>query len=225
MTLNNVLLTARVPVLLCALIAAAPAAQATLVLGSETINTGSGNVSSGADAVNALSSPGTVIYGNVLPGGLSNLLPPPDALANYNFYDDYIINVPAAGVNSVSSTINVGNLLSISSLQVRLYAGDTPNFSPSNVIDGWSTPISAGDSSGIVSVLPLTGLNGGDYVLEIRGLADGSAGGSYSGVVNVAEVPLPASILLLGPALAGLAFVRPRALRADVGQPYGALFS
>jgi len=214
MVLNDVLLTARVPVLLSVLIAATPTAQATLVLGSETTNSGSGDVSTGANTVNALSSPGAAIYGNSLPGGLSNLLPPPDSVASYNFYDDFIINVPAAAVNSVSSTINVGNLLSISSLQVRLYAGDTPNFSPSNVIDGWSTPITAGDSSGIVSVLPLTALTGGDYVLEIRGLADGSAGGSYSGVLNVAEVPLPASILLLSPALAGLAFVRRRALQA-----------
>ena len=76
--------------------------------------------------------------------------------------------------------------------------GIRSTFSPSGVVDGWSTPIIAGGNNGIVSVLPLTTLSAGDYVLEIRGLADGSPG-SYSGVLTVEEISLPAPILLLGP--------------------------
>ena len=210
MSLNKILLMARVPLLLSVFAAAAPAQAALVLVGTEITNPESGNVSTGVNTINYLSAPGTAIYGNSVAGGLSNLLPPPDAVANYNFYDDFIINIPTAGVNSVSSTIDIGSVLSVSSLQVRLYTGDTPTFSPSGVIDGWSTPITAGGNNGIVSVLPLTTLSAGDYVLEIRGLADGSSGGSYSGVLNVAEVPLPASILLLGPALGGLGVFRRR---------------
>jgi len=213
MPLDRIVLKAHLPLLLSLVFAATPAAHAALVLGSETINLGSGNVSTGANTVNVVSSPGTAIYGNALPGGLTNLLPPPDSVAGYNFYDDFIINIPTAGVNSVSSTINLGSLLSMSVLQVRLYAGDAPTLSPPSVIDGWSTPISAGGDNGIVSVLPLTTLSAGDYVLEIRGLADGSAGGSYSGALNVAAVPLPPSILLLAPALGGFGLIRHRKAR------------
>ena len=91
--------------------------------------------------------------------------------------------------------------------------GIRSTFSPSGVVDGWSTPIIAGGNNGIVSVLPLTMLSAGDYVLEIRGLADGSAGGSYSGALNVAAVPLPPSILLLAPALGGFGLIRQRKAR------------
>jgi hypothetical protein len=48
-------------------------------------------------------------------------------------------------------------------------------------------------------VLPETLLAPGSYVLEIRGNVTGSAGGSYSGVLNLAPapVPLPAALPLL----------------------------
>ena len=40
-------------------------------------------------------------------------------------------------------------------------------------------------------------LAAGTYVLEVRGMATGTSGGSYSGTLNVAPVPLPATLPLL----------------------------
>jgi len=183
-------------------------AEAALVLGSEVTNQGGINQSTGADSVNTLTAPSTMIYGNTLPGGLVSLVPPPSGIDSYNFYDDYIINIPSSSVNSISSTIDFSNLLQISNLQVRLYSGATPTLTPTGVIDGWSTPITSGSETGTISVLPLTTLNPGDYVLEVRGLADGQYGGSYSGVLNVATVPLPGAAWLFISALASLGIIR-----------------
>jgi hypothetical protein len=115
-----------------------------------------------------------------------------------------IINIPTSSLNSISSTIDFGDLLRVSNLQVRLYSGSTPSLSPGGVIDGWSTPLTSGTQTGIISVLPETLLSAGDYILEVRGLADGEFGGSYSGVLNVTPVPVPAAVWLL---LSGLVVV------------------
>jgi hypothetical protein len=125
---------------------------------------------------------------------------------NFNFYDDYEFAVTASTFDAVSSTINLGQSLSISDLQVRLYsaAGNAP-FLPvlgtpaGGVISGWSTPITftAGSDSGEVSVLSNAMLDTGNYVLEVRGDVTGTAGGGYSGNLNVVPVPLPAGLPLM----------------------------
>jgi hypothetical protein len=43
----------------------------------------------------------------------------------------------------------------------------------------------------------MTMLNAGTYVLEVRGNVVGSAGGSYSGNLNLVPTPLPAALPLL----------------------------
>lgn len=205
MFMNRVPLIVRLPLLSAALLIAAPSAQAALVLSYETTNQGGINVTTGPGTANVLSVvPSSTFYGNTLPGGLANLLPPPASAASYNFYDDFVINVPVSAVNTITSTIDFGDLLSISNLQVRLYGGAIPSLSASNVIEAWSTPISSGSQTGIVSVLAPTTLEAGDYILEVRGLVDGQFGGSYSGVLNIVPVPLPAAAWLLGSAIAGL---------------------
>jgi hypothetical protein len=58
-----------------------------------------------------------------------------------------------------------------------------------------------------VTSLPETVLGAGSYVLEVRGLVTGSAGGLYSGQFTVAPapvpapVPVPAALWLMGSAL------------------------
>jgi hypothetical protein len=42
-----------------------------------------------------------------------------------------------------------------------------------------------------------TTLSSGSYYLEVRGNVDGTSGGSYSGTLNIAPVPLPAALPLL----------------------------
>lgn len=187
------------------LLLALPSAQAAMVLSYEITNQGGVNVVNGPGTVNVLSAPASTTYGNTLPGGLATLVPPPSSLSNYNFYDEFIINVPLSTANAITSTIDFGDLLSISNLQVRLYEGTVPTLStPLNLIEAWSTPLNAGAQTGIISVLPMTYLESGDYILEVRGLVDGQFGGSYAGVLNVANVPLPAAVWLL---LSGLGVV------------------
>jgi hypothetical protein len=129
----------------------------------------------------------------------------------YGFYDDFIFTVSAAAANAVTSTINFADVLGINNLQVRLYnfSGNPnpPVLGPPNggVIDAWSnTATIAPGTQTTVSVLPMTYLNAGTYVLEVRGNVTGSAGGSYSGTLNLVPTPLPAAAVLM---LSGIGFL------------------
>ncbi|HVW68912.1 MAG TPA: hypothetical protein VHB68_08040, partial [Steroidobacteraceae bacterium] len=128
---------------------------------------------------------------------------------NYNYYDDYVFTVAASTIDAVSSTIDLGQSLSLDNLQMRLYSAPADNsslnipvltgtppglLSGSAATGGWSTPLdfNAGGSSGQISVLNNIMLGTGTYVLEIRGDVTGASGGSYSGTLNLTPVPLPA---------------------------------
>lgn len=147
--------------------------------------------------------PVTDTYGHVLgpSAGLIAGAPAP----GFSFYDDFVFTVASSTVDSVTSTIDLGTLLSINDLQVRLYnASGNPTLpvlgdSPAGLQDGWSTGVNfnAGGQSGTFAVLPETMLQAGTYVLEVRGDVVGTAGGSYSGTLNLAPVPLPAALLLM----------------------------
>ena len=181
----------------------AAGAHAALVLGAQTLNVGGSNVTTGSGTVNMLLAPSFETLGNTLPGGLSNLLAPPPSAANYNFYDDYLLNVPNGSAAAIATSFSFGSLFNIDQLQIRLYSGNTPTLgTPVGVtIQSWSSPISAGTFSGTVVSLPETLLASGNYVLEVRGLVTGTAGGSYTGQLAVAPVPVPAALWLMGSAL------------------------
>ena len=122
----------------------------------------------------------------------------------FSFYDDYLISIPTGQFDTLTSSINQGNL-SVSNLQVRLYDTATNPTSTLPVlgapnpsaIQGWSSvvPIAPGQTAWF-SVIPTTRLGQGTYVLEVRGVT-GSSGGSYSGVLNLNPIPLPAALPLL----------------------------
>jgi hypothetical protein len=196
---------------------AAPVLAAPLDLSySETYN-GNNTVLSGAGATNTLllsssntythtfASPTLVIPGTV---GISNAVP-----GGFGFYDDFLFTIPAATANSITSTISLANILGINDLQVRLYSATQSNPLPilgtpnGGVVDGWTTVIAPGGS---VSVISPTNLGAGTYVLEVRGNVFGSSGGSYAGVLNVASVPVPATLWLFGSAIGGLISIRRR---------------
>lgn len=183
----------------------AAGAQAALVLGAQTLNVGGSNVTTGSGAVNLLTAPSATSFGGTLPGGLSNLLAPPPSATNYNFYDDYLLSVPDGTAVAIATSLSVGSLFNIDSLQIRLYGGNTPTLGmpAGGVIQSWSAPISAGAFTGTLAFLPATVVGAGSYVLEIRGLVTGAAGGSYSGQFTVAPapVPVPAALWLMSAAL------------------------
>ncbi len=125
------------------------------------------------------------------------------------FYDDFVFTIAGATADSVTSTINLGNTLEIDGLQVALFSysqGQSVPVAGSPLAAGWSSSFNSGPASGTISVIPNTILAAGSYVLEVEGTVTGSSGGTYSGSLNLAPVPLPAGLPLLLSGVAGLAF-------------------
>ena len=119
----------------------------------------------------------------------------------FSFYDDYVFTVANSTVDAASFVLNeANNTFAITDLQMRLYSVTGNNTlpvlgdSPAGLLAGWSNPIS---SNGVTSSLDTTMLAGGTYVLEVRGDATGSAGGTYAGIINLQPVPLPAALPLV----------------------------
>ncbi len=205
-----------------AVFGAGQASAATLSY-SLTNPTGSANVITGAGTVNTETVPGSDNYGNtfIVPTGQNLIIGAPLTGGGFGFYDDYIIQIDSSTVNSLTSTITLGASSGISNLQVRLFAlpsnpayGTTASLHISPgvpMIDAWSTAINAGPTTITYSALPDTALGAGTYVLQVRGRVTGTANGSYSGVVNLAAVPVPAAVWLFGSALGMLGWARRKA--------------
>lgn len=176
---------------------AASAHATTMGLSFEDTAAGSINNPS---TVTAFSVPGSAFYGNTFSAPQTSITGSPSP--GFGFYDDFDFSIPVgASTDSITSTIDLGSLLTISNLQVRLYslAGNAPpvlGAPQGGAIEAWSTPISSNGLSGSVQVLNTT-LAAGTYVLEVRGTATGAAGGSYSGTLQVSPVPLPAALPLV----------------------------
>jgi hypothetical protein len=166
------------------------------VLGYE--QTAAGRTGSG-QATSYLSLPSTDTYSRSFNSPTAQI-----GTTGYGFYDDFIFTVSSATADAITSTIDFANVLAINNLQVRLYnfSGNPnlPVLGPPNggVIDAWSNTFNlAPGTNETVSVLPMTLLNAGTYVLEVRGNVSGSAGGSYSGGLNLVPTPLPAALPML----------------------------
>lgn len=202
---------------LAAVMVVMPAHAAPLQLSYSMTNNGTSNVTTSTGVTTGLAVPGSYTYGN-FHGSLVNPIINPNTLLPtvYEFYDDFVFTVASSSANSITSTIDFGDLLGISNLQVRLYNAAGQASLPvvgapvGGVIDAWSSAISYGGGAGTVSVLPVTVLNAGTYVLEVRGSITGTAGGSYAGSLNVAPVPVPAGIWMFGSAMASLFAARRR---------------
>jgi hypothetical protein len=197
-------------------------AGSTLSLTCETSSSGALSSLGSTQTVNLPTVPGSYFYGNGFGGSTTPLpgsqpspsAPPSWPASGFGFYDDWVFTIGGASANSITSTIDLGSL-QVSDLQVRLYAlggNSLPTLGvPSGgVIDAWSAPISGPGLSGSYSVISPTTLAAGTYVLEVRGNVTGGSGGSYSGVLNMTPVPLPAAAWLLLSGLAGLGAIRRR---------------
>lgn len=153
--------------------------------------------------------PFSTFYGHTF----SNPLP---LASTDTFYDDYAFTIGSASFSSVSATFNLGDLLNISNLSARLFAGTPwPGATPgtlnaADVLSRWSATVASGTGTGAFQVVAPMALAPGQYVLEVRGNVTGSAGGSYSGVLNLSPVPESSGALM---ALAGIGFLGVARLR------------
>ena len=188
-------------------------AQAMPLSYSTTYN-GAINVTTGAGANTVQPVPGSDFYGNTFIAPTLNFVSPA-AATGFGFYDDFIFTIPVgAGSNSVTSSITIPGALQITGLQSRLFAlpggytGGALGACPGGCIAVWGTTVAAGNVT--YTVLDPIVLGPGSYVLQIRGDATGAAGGSYSGVLNLTAVPVPAAVWLFGSALGGLGLLRRR---------------
>ncbi len=147
-------------------------------------STGSGKVS------------GSDIYGGPANGNLGAA----------GFIDDYFFQISPASADAVSATISNGTF-AVSNLFATLYSLSA---NPDGlVLDQPAGTVYYGGimESGpatLVQINPVT-LAAGSYGLQISGTSSGSAGGSYTGTLNLSPVPLPPSFPLLLTGLLGFA--------------------
>ena len=140
------------------------------------------------------------------------------------FYDDYLFTIAPASIDSITSTISLGNLFGINNLQTRLYSGTVPTTGvPTGLLEAWSTAIQISGTgySGTMAVISPITLGAGNYVLEVRGDVVGTAGGSYAGTLNISPVPEAAEWIMLLAGLTLMGFVAVRRRQTDVGEMSG----
>lgn len=145
---------------------------------------------------------------------LGNQLPPSQliigntfASAVGQFNDNYLFSIPAASTDSITSTISLGSIFGINSLQTSLYDGagivsGIPSgtlMATSNLLSfngaGWTA------SSAIINPIMLTA---GNYILRVSGNVSGTSGGSYTGILNIVAVPEASEWVML---LAGFGLI------------------
>lgn len=179
-------------------------AVASSVLLSDT-TTSMGTMSSGADTTLAV--PGSYTYADTFGAGIGTGAT--SSTHHAGFYDDFVFTISGGTADTVASTIDLGNTLEIDGLRAALFTytpGQSVPSAGSPLAPGWSVPFNSGATSGTISVIAPITLSAGTYVLEVLGTVSGSAGGSYSGTLNLAPapVPLPAGLPLLLSGIAGL---------------------
>lgn len=138
--------------------------------------------------------PHSTYFGNAFSGPTSQ-----------TFYDNFTFSLTApASMNSLTSSINLESILGIGNLSVRLFQGSAAFDNVAPLAQGW-TMLQA-QPGGFIShtFVSLPSLLAGTYTLQVRGNVFGSAGGTYTSMLNLAPVspiPEPATYGML---LAGL---------------------
>lgn len=149
---------------------------------------------SGSEATGKIA--GSEIYGGSAYGNLGGA----------GFIDDYFFQISPASADAVSATISNGTF-AVNNLFATIY-GLSAN--PGGLVLGqplgtvFYGDITASGPATLVQINPVT-LAAGSYVLQISGTSSGSAGGSYTGTLNLSPVPLPPSLALLLTGMLGFA--------------------
>ena len=115
------------------------------------------------------------------------------SLGSAGFIDDYTFNIAPAQADVVTATINLAGQFSITNLFARIYSltanpGGLALTTPAGAVD-YGTIVTSGSATEVV-INPIT-LTSGSYVVEITGSSSGSLGGSYTGTLNLSQVPVP----------------------------------
>lgn len=136
-------------------------------------------------------------------------------LGSAGFIDDYFFQISPANADAVSATISNGTF-AVSDLFATIYSLSA---NPDGLVLGapagkvYYGDITESGPATLVKINPVT-LAAGEYVLQVSGTNSGSAGGSYTGTLNLSPVPLPPSFPLLLTGLLGFAaLLRARAER------------
>ena len=177
----------------------------------------------GSSLINSISAQAADVVTNVTNYGLVTLpytagFGRAEAASTNSFVNDYAFAIGTTGsFSSAVVSIDLFNILQVTDLSISLIQGAFwTGAVPSPLSSGdRATRLAntlAFDNTGVINITPFT-LAPGNYFLQVRGLASGSAGGSYGGNLNIAAVPEPSGMLL---ALAGAGFLA-FALRRTVG--------
>jgi hypothetical protein len=192
----------------CALLALAGTAEAsTLELTCQAQAPGSD--SSCPATAPMYSVPGLYLYGDSInsPDGTAQITGSDINGNSAGFVDAYYFEIAPADADAVSATISDGSTISVSDLFARLY---TLSSNPAGLVLGqpagtvYNGVITNSDGSTTVTIGQIM-LPAGSYVLEISGTVNGSFAGGYTGSLDLAPVPLPASFPLLLTGLLGFA--------------------
>ncbi|MGA2188269.1 MAG: hypothetical protein ABSH33_07040 [Steroidobacteraceae bacterium] len=136
----------------------------------------------------------------------------------FGFISSYVIDVSASTAGAYLFSLNLDSSTGLENLSARLYeysANGLQNLTL-GVTGAVNTDLAAtwtASSNGYVasSTLAPVNLAGGEYVLEVAGLEQGTTSGAYEGQLSISPVPLPHALPLLLSGCAALAgFVRLR---------------
>ncbi len=146
------------------------------------------------------------IFSTPLPFGMSD---------TDRFFDDYQFTVAEADYSTFASSIDLADVFSINGLAIRLYQGSLASLTTGPVGPGLMTMASSGAplvaSGGLLDRIGPINLLAGTYVLEVMGRINGTAGGSYAGIMNFASpVPEPGALALLFSGVGVLGFAARR---------------
>ena len=187
-----------------------PAPGSGLTLGNSYTQKNQTSTVAGAATVNDISGNGTSSYSYSNGWGGSQSVITADGQNTYGFYDSYVFSITGSNLDAITSTINLGSGLGgthLSHLDAELFRlqgnSSLPSFAPAqSSMVGDSVAVTnftlTPSVSGTTEVLATNqAVSAGTYVLEVRGLADGASGGTYSGTLNVQAVPVPAALPLV----------------------------